>query len=140
MSIKIIVASHKKYRMPNDKIYLPLHVGAEGKNDFGFEKDNSGENISSKNPFFCELTGLYWAWKNLNDDYIGLAHYRRHFTKKTFIPKSENKKFEIILNEAPSSLIKTNGILICSKHICSVSIANKLFALFSLSLSYSALF
>lgn len=116
MSIKIIVASHKKYRMPNDKIYLPLHVGAEGKNDFGFEKDNSGENISSKNPFFCELTGLYWAWKNLNDDYIGLAHYRRHFTKKTFIPKSENKKFEIILNEEElKKELEKNDIILAKK-------------------------
>lgn len=30
-SLKIIVATHKKYRMPKDKMYLPVHVGAEGK-------------------------------------------------------------------------------------------------------------
>lgn len=68
--------------MPNDEMYLPVHVGAEGKNDLGYQKDNDGENISLKNPYFCELTGLYWAWKNLNADYIGLAHYRRHFMSK----------------------------------------------------------
>ena len=33
MNIKIIVATHKKYWMPDDEIYLPLHVGAEGKKD-----------------------------------------------------------------------------------------------------------
>lgn len=85
-TIKIIVATHKKYRMPNDSMYLPLHVGAEGKKDkkgkdldFGYAKDNTGENISKLNPGFCELTGLYWAWKNLDEDYIGLVHYRRYF-------------------------------------------------------------
>ena len=79
MDIKIIIATHKKYEMPRDSIYLPLHVGAEGKGDLGYARDNTGENISSKNPSFCELTGLYWAWKNLDADYIGLVHYRRHF-------------------------------------------------------------
>ncbi len=82
----IVVATHKKYDMPDDKMYIPIHVGAEGKLDsdgqpldLGFQKDNTGDNISEKNPQFCELTGLYWAWKNLKADYIGLVHYRRHF-------------------------------------------------------------
>ena len=80
--IKIIIATHKKYKMPEDGMYIPLHVGAAlSTEDFGFEKDNTGENISELNKGFCELTGLYWAWKNLDTDYIGLAHYRRHFSK-----------------------------------------------------------
>lgn len=85
-NIIILVATHKPYRMPADSMYLPIHVGAAGKVnadgipvDLGYKKDDSGDNISSKNANYCELTGLYWAWKNLNADYIGLAHYRRHF-------------------------------------------------------------
>ena len=89
--IKIIIATHKKYEMPSDEMYLPVHVGAEGKQDLGYTKDNTGDNISLKNPYFCELTGLYWAWKNLNNDYIGLAHYRRHFTDKLFRSKNPSK-------------------------------------------------
>ena len=88
-TVKIIVATHKKYQMPKDDMYLPLHVGAEGKKDangneldLGYAKDNSGDNISNLNSSFCELTGLYWAWKNIDTDYIGLAHYRRHFSMK----------------------------------------------------------
>ncbi|MCM1376583.1 MAG: DUF4422 domain-containing protein [Muribaculum sp.] len=77
--MQIIVATHKQYRMPEDEMYLPLQVGAEGKADLGYARDNIGENISELNYSFCELTGLYWAWKNLDADYIGLAHYRRHF-------------------------------------------------------------
>ncbi|MBR6880631.1 MAG: DUF4422 domain-containing protein [Clostridiales bacterium] len=81
--VRIIVAAHKKYRMPEDPMYLPVHVGAEGKDfDLGYQKDNEGENISSLNPSFCELTGLYWAWKNLDADHIGLVHYRRYFRGK----------------------------------------------------------
>ena len=87
--IQIIVATHKKYRMPEDPMYLPLHVGAEGKTDgeghpldLGYVKDNTGDNISLKNDGYCELTGLYWAWKHVRADYIGLVHYRRYFVKK----------------------------------------------------------
>lgn len=97
--VKIIVATHKKYQMPEDSIYLPLQVGAEGKEKIeSFKQDNEGENISNKNPYFCELTGLYWAWKNLNNDYIGLAHYRRHFTMQKKLPKIEDERFKYILN------------------------------------------
>lgn len=88
-SVKIIIATHKKYKMPTDIMYLPLYVGAENKrdnegNDIGIEyvKDNIGDNISKLNASFCELTGLYWAWKNVDSDYIGLVHYRRHFCIK----------------------------------------------------------
>lgn len=84
--IKIIVAAHKEYPMPEDEIYLPVFVGADLKNDSlipdGFTPDNTGNNISMLNPYYCELTGLYWAWKNLESDYIGLSHYRRHFSIK----------------------------------------------------------
>lgn len=94
MNIKIIVAAHKPYQMPSDEMYLPLHVGRVGKTDIGFQGDDTGDNISEKNPNFCELTGLYWAWKNLDADYIGLAHYRRHFSVK-----KENNKFKSILTK-----------------------------------------
>lgn len=77
----IIVAAHKAYPMPSDPLYLPVQVGAAGREPLpGFIPDNTGAHISSLNPGFCELTGLYWAWKNLDAAYLGLAHYRRHFS------------------------------------------------------------
>lgn len=84
--IKIIVATHKKSEMPVDNMYLPLHVGAAGKVnldgtpiDYGYIRDDTGDNISEKNSIFGTQTGLYWAWKNLNAEYKGLVHYRRFF-------------------------------------------------------------
>lgn len=101
MDIKILVATHKKYKMPSDPIYLPIHVGREGKSDLGYQGDNTGDNISLKNPNYCELTGLYWAWKNLKCEYIGLCHYRRYFTNKNLIHRiiNKNKKNDMILTE-----------------------------------------
>lgn len=99
MDIKILVAAHKKYQMPEEEIYLPLHVGKEGKTDLGYQGDNTGDNISIKNSNYCELTGLYWAWKNLDCEYVGLCHYRRYFTDKAFLGRIpyRNRKFDMIL-------------------------------------------
>lgn len=61
---------------------MPLHVGRSlSKNDFSLTGDDSGENISHLNYHFCELTALYWMWKNpkQNVQALGLAHYRRYF-------------------------------------------------------------
>ena len=77
---KILVASHKQYWMPSDSLYLPVQVGAAQHEHLeGFAHDDEGDNISEKNPRYCELTALWWGWRNLDCDWLGLAHYRRHF-------------------------------------------------------------
>lgn len=115
-TIKIIVATHKKYKMPEDKMYLPVQVGTENKERLGYQPDNDGENISSKNPYFCELTGLYWAWKNLDADYIGLSHYRRHFSVEKHIAKETDKKFKSVLNEKElRDILKDTDVVLAKK-------------------------
>lgn len=109
MNIKILIATHKKYWMPEDNMYLPIHVGKEGKQDIGYIGDNTGDNISYKNANYCELTGLYWAWKNLDADYIGLAHYRRHFTYKG---ASGDKYSRVMTSDELKKLLKDNDILL----------------------------
>lgn len=82
MNIKILVATHKPCNLYHDEIYTPIQVGKNLSpyNLVNVLGDNTGDNISEKNPMYCELTALYWAWKNLKDvDYIGLCHYRRYF-------------------------------------------------------------
>lgn len=118
MDIKVFVATHKKYRMPEERMYTPLHVGREGKNDLGYLGDNTGDNISVKNPNFCELTGLYWAYKNQKCEYIGLSHYRRYFSVKSFVKRNlkNEDKFSLILNEAEAEeLLKEADIILPKK-------------------------
>ena len=115
-NIKVIVAAHKKYQMPDEKMYIPVQVGAEGKEKIeGYTQENTGDNISSKNPYFCELTGLYWACKNLDEDYKGLVHYRRYFTKAKRIPKKEDEKFKIVLTKKEAEEILENADVILPK-------------------------
>lgn len=82
MKLKIYTCHHKPSQFLSDEIFTPLHVGkALSSNDIGCSGDDTGDNISFKNPFYCELTAQYWAWKNDQDsDYIGLMHYRRHLS------------------------------------------------------------
>ena len=55
----VVIATHKKTILPSDSLYLPLFVGAELKPEEelpkNYKKDNTGKNISKKNPEFCEL-------------------------------------------------------------------------------------
>ena len=78
--MKIYVMTHKPFIPPKDKIYVPLHAGRAISDELGYLGDNTGENISELNPYFGELTGLYWIWQNdLDSDYIGICHYRRYY-------------------------------------------------------------
>lgn len=96
--VKIYVATHKMANFPKQDIYIPLHVGAEGKEDLGYLKDNTGDNISIKNKNYCELTATYWIMKNDNSDIVGLTHYRRYFFKNIYSNSFKNilEKQEIL--------------------------------------------
>lgn len=117
MKIKILVAAHKKYRMPEDSMYMPIHVGKAGKDSIGYPGDDTGENISVSNPRFCELTGIYWAWKNLQADYIGSTHYRRHFTAAGRSGRLRCKdKFGLVLKRGEAEkLLSTCDLIVPNK-------------------------
>ena len=75
----VYVVSHKNAKFPTESIYKPIQVGK--KESFTEIRDNTGDNISEKNPNYCELTAAYWIWKNDKSDITGLTHYRRYFFK-----------------------------------------------------------
>jgi hypothetical protein len=116
-NIKILVCCHKTAKMPKNEIYMPIHVGkALSSEDLHIQGDDTGDNISMKNKTYCELTGMYWAWKNLkNVDYIGLCHYRRFFdfsSSRIFEKQiSENEITESTKFFNPSLLFSTDVIL-----------------------------
>jgi len=82
--VKIFICCHKPYSGYRDEVYTPIHVGRSISSCTDQMQDmigdNTGDNISEKNPYYCELTAQYWAWKNIHDvDYVGFCHYRRFF-------------------------------------------------------------
>jgi hypothetical protein len=84
-----MVAKHCKDKPLTNKVEMPawtvpIQVGA-GLTDVRIAdvRDNTGINISWKNVNYCELTALYWLWKNVlvnpetDVEYAGLFQYRR---------------------------------------------------------------
>ena len=82
MEVKVLVATHKNYTMPKDDLYLPVFVGKaiHPNVNHSFLGDNTGDNISTQNLYYNELTAIYWGWKNLDLDAMGLVHYRRYLS------------------------------------------------------------
>lgn len=94
INCKIFLAYHKPAALLKTDVFVPIHVGRDvmiEKNKDGILSnssqkwimdnligDNTGDNISSKNKNYCELTSQYWVWKNIDADYVGFMHYRRH--------------------------------------------------------------
>lgn len=110
--IQILVAAHKKVSMPSQAMYTPIQVGAalSAKRFDGFIQDNTGREISSKNPYFNELTALYWARYNSDADIIGLVHYRRFFSF------SKQKDSDKILDEsAIRALLSKKSVIVPKK-------------------------
>lgn len=95
-SIKIYVACHKKLHVPAHALLFPIQVGTalSGSRFEGMLNDDAGNNISLKNPNYCELTAQYWAWKNEKADFYGFFHYRRYlaFCESRLIDKFKIEK------------------------------------------------
>ena len=113
MDTKIFVMTHKKVDEIEDGLHYLMQVGKAGKEDYGYFGDDTGDNISLKNQSYCELTGIYWLWKNYKCDIIGVCHYRRFFVKdEKIIDKSyiENliDKYSIIIPD--SSCVKETSV------------------------------
>lgn len=114
--VTVAVVAHKPYRVPDDDIYIPLHVGAALHPDIltDWIGDDTGENISESNPKYSELTGLYWLWKNDHAQYQGLVHYRRYFATASNITRlsSRDRYDRVIRKEELCELLSTTDIVL----------------------------
>jgi len=101
MKVSLFIGYFNKTHIVKAKSILPIQLGKEQANfDLNMLTDNVGDNISSKNATFCELTAQYWCWKHSTDsDYIGLMHYRRFFD---FSPRKKNAKTDQWITTIPS--------------------------------------
>lgn len=82
MSTVVLQTFHKEF-LHNSESNWVLPIGVNGFYGGGFLRDDSGDEISKLNSFYCELTAQYWAWKNTSWDNVGFFHYRRYLN---FLP------------------------------------------------------
>lgn len=82
---KIYVAKSHVDKELKENFHTPftvnIQVGASlTEQNIAEYKDNVGDNISIRNKDYCEMSAIYWVWKNDKDnDYVGVCHYRRRF-------------------------------------------------------------
>lgn len=109
--ISIFITTHKEVSKPNSDILQLVQVGP-GLIDNRFPDtfhDDDGQSISDKNPYYCELTTQYWAWKNVNCDYVGFCHYRRYFNFSQ-VRYEENPYFEVMDDYIDDDAVKLYGL------------------------------
>ncbi len=135
-ALKILVCCHKPCIIPSNSngILLPIQVGkALTDIDLHIQGDNEVnghpcDNISEKNPSYAELTGYYWAWKNIRTiypdvKYIGITHYRRYFAfdEKEYFSESIRKSWDNVehytVNAEKVADILDKGFVITSKRV-----------------------
>jgi len=105
IKVKILVCHHKEFEYISNDCILPIQVGrvlSPVKLDYCIG-DDSGTNISAKNKSWCELTAIFWAWKNLDADYYGLMHYRRYLSMES------DDGFSVVDN-LNADVVKANGL------------------------------
>lgn len=110
METEIYIATHKLTKTPNNKNYIPIQVGSINNKQLYNTIDSSRDNISNKNQSFCELTALYWMWKNSTAENIGLVHYRRYF----FLGLT-NRLEKVLSNESIKKYLNYYDVIIPKK-------------------------
>lgn len=119
----VYIAFHKDCELPTIDGYIPLLLGASEKQIHCIKhycEDNIGVNISNKNNAYCELTGLYWIWKNTEHSYVGLVHYRRFFARiygiryntRNFVFKFLNEGYHIYTTSELSYMLEKYDIIV----------------------------
>lgn len=137
MSLTIYQTFHKEFPR-NENCSWIKSIGVNGFHHTNGVSDSSGQSISNLNPYYCELTAQYWAWKNSKSEFIGFYHYRRYLN---FIVDLEyNSNYAIDLKNTPEhltyltsheqllklkSLLSISGVIVPQKTLLAPSIADQ---------------
>lgn len=116
----IYIATHKTYPFPIAPDYIPIHAGRINTDGLpGLAGDDTGDHISWLNPYYCELTVLYWLWKNGTDRHTGLVHYRRYFAHRKKYVIVAGKK---VAAENDFDFSRTDIVVPCRRNYLIVSV------------------
>jgi Domain of unknown function (DUF4422) len=131
-SLKILVCHYRDvYIRSSNPAYLDIQCGKDATGlDLGMQGDDTGDNISARNSYWSEITGLYWAWKNMEPaDYVGLCSYRRFFNFKSptkgpvqIIPLSRGSEVEAIDMSTVVGLLERYDIIVPEPYTYAYSI------------------
>lgn len=110
----ILVCTHKLLSLNGNSFYQLIQAGSFNKLKFGYLNDDEGDNISNKNPYYSELTTLYWGWKHLNYDFLGLVHYRRYFKGNSTITVKD-KTINVISEDECKSILSKYDVIVPKK-------------------------
>ena len=102
MKIYVVGSSKNKF-LPLDNI----------REKFLIDQPHEGDNIDFLNPWYCELTGLYYLWKHCDDDIVGLEHYRRYFA---------NEKNQILSENEIREILKEHDVIVCETLLKNVAL------------------
>ena len=131
--IRVLISCHKPVYSVHTEVLRPIMVGSRLADDSlqsafsetlpGVIRDDQvtpegkafGQDaeISFKNPYYCELTAQYWAWKNLKADYYGFFHYRRflNFSDREYPVDQYRNIYEPFIGaDRGASFIKRYGL------------------------------
>jgi len=115
-TVKIFLTYKNKNKVIKSDILTPIQTGRAVSDEIFHEMigDDTGDNISHLNAYFCELTAIYWVWKNYdkigNPDKIGFMHYRRHFVLNKAIDKIHQDDYFINFNNLDLACLEACGL------------------------------
>ena len=105
---KIWLIGHRKTTEPywETELYQPIQIGTGV--TFLSIRDNTGDNIAEWNKAYCEMTGVYWIWKNTDlPDYVGICQYRRRLPFKDAAEVEKIFKSSDVIAAEPLKMGKT---------------------------------
>ena len=102
MKIYVVGSSKNKF-LPFDNI----------REKFLIDQPHEGDNIDFLNPWYCELTGLYYLWKHVDDEIVGLEHYRRYFV---------NDRNQLLSEKEIREILKEHDVIVCETLLKNVAL------------------